>query len=589
MTFFTALTAITLVMGAAASPTPRDSYDYVIIGGGTAGTALATRLSLGLPDANILLLEAGEAAPNELRINVPGMRGSILGTNYDWNFTTIPQETLGGREIGVNRGKVLGGSSAMNYLCYDRAAAAEYDAWGDLGSPGWSWDVMIDAMTKSENFTGHDRDLHGHSGPIHSTINRIVYDLLHTWEPTVSQFGVPINEKSLAGDPIGVMFQPTNIDPTHYNRSYSANSYLPLAKGNLVVKTGVQVTRIEFDNTGDKLLATGVTLSDGTTILASKEVILSAGAIQSPGLLELSGVGQPEVLDAAGIDLVLELPGVGENYQDHIRTSNTYRLKAGYDSYDPMIYDTTGAEATEELQKWINGEVSKYDYTSIAYGFVNWSQISTELQSEMAQLAEEAVGSSSSVVDSKKIEYLSNPTIPDVELIMEANYLGASGYPGGNYFTIFTSVMHPLSRGSVHINASDPLGKPVIDPKYLSYEYDVRAVIEASKFARAIANTEPMKSLWEVETDPGADVQTEDEWRAFALDAVNTFYHPSGTCALLPEADGGVVDADLVVYGTSNLRVVDNSIIPVIPSGHIQTTAYGIAEVAAGKIIAAAS
>lgn len=548
-------------------------------------------MSLGLPKASILLIEAGPAASEELRINVPGLRGSILGTTYDWNFTTVEQANAAGRKIDVNRGKVLGGSSAMNYLCYDRAAAGEYDAWAKLGSAGWNWDTMIAAMTASENFTGSDADTHGYSGPIRNTYNRVVYPVLNTWQPTVSQLGVNVNDGSnMGGKPIGVMFQPTNIDVTHRTRSYSANSYLPLAGKNLVVKTDTQVAKVVFQKCGKEFQATGVELADGTIISSNKEVILSAGSIQSPGLLENSGIGQSAVLKAAGVTPVVDLPGVGENYQDHIRVSNTYRLKAGLESFDDLIYASSGANATGELQKWIDGKRSLYEYTTSAYSFLNWDQIGNSSKTQVLAAAKADVGSSMNVIDKQKLAYLQDSSIPSVEYIMEANYVGAAGYSGGNFVTIFSTVMHALSRGSVHINPADPSGKPVIDPKYLSKDHDVRAIVEAAKFARKIASTEPMNSWFEAETEPGPSVASEDDdaWKKFAVSTVNSFYHPVGTCALLPRKDGGVVDADLKVYGTSNLRVVDNSIIPVILSAHIQTAAYGIAEIAAGKIIAAA-
>lgn len=516
------------------------------------------------------------------------MRGSILGTSYDWNFSSIAQPGLDGRSISVNRGKVLGGSSAMNFLCYDRAASAEYDAWGELGSPGWNWDTMIHGMTKSENFTGNDGDVHGRSGPIKSTYNRIVPDVLKTWQSTVSKLGVPVNDGgSLGGDPVGVMFQPTNIDVTNYTRSYSANSYLPKAGPNLSVKTNTRVAKVLFSQSNG-LVATGVALEDGSIIRARKEVILSSGSIQSPGLLELSGIGQAAVLAKAGVKQLLELSGVGENYQDHLRTSNTYRLKDEYESFDPMIFDSAGALATEQFSLWLQNKVSWYDYTTSAYGFLNWAQVSNETDKDLVSLAKDGFASNGTVVDKKKLEYLSDPAIPQLEILLEANYVGAAGYPGGKFITVFSSVMHPMSRGSVHINPDAPSGKPVIDLNYFNNEYDVRAVMEGAKFARKIAETEPLRSVWEVETEPGPDMTTDEQFRDFAVKTVNSFYHPVGTCAMLPKKDGGVVDSNLKVYGTKNLRVVDASVIPIQLSGHIQTAVYGIAETAAKKIIAAA-
>ena len=556
------------------------------MGGGTAGLALATRLSTSLPDSQILILEAGPAAPDELRINVPGLRGSTLGSVYDWNFTTTRQPHIGNRVIDVNRGKVLGGSAALNYLCYDRAAVAEYNAWGELlnDTKLWNWNVMFPAMLKSENFTGDDGDKHGRQGPIRSTYNRIVPELLSTWKPTLNKLGVPINDGgSLGGNPIGVMYQPTNIDVTRWTRSNSANSYLPLAGSNLEVRTGVRAVKVEFAVGSKPLRAVGVVLENGTTIAVRREVILSAGAVQSPGLLELSGIGSPNVLNAANITQLQKLAGVGENYQDHIRLSNVYRLKDNFSTFDPMIYDNAGPFATEQMRLWLEGKVSWYDYTTSAYSFLDWGLISNATQNRLLGLALNGT-KGGHVVDRKKIDFLRDKSVPQLEIIMESNFVGATPYPGGRFTTLITSVMHPMSRGYVHINASNPLGAPVIDPRYLSHEYDMAALIEGAQYARKIAETKPMSDIWTAEIEPGTGVRTESQWREFASQAMGSFYHPVGTCAMLPEKDGGVVGGDLVVYGTTNLRIVDCSVIPVLLSAHIQTAAYGIAEIAADLI-----
>lgn len=477
----------------------------------------------------------------------------------------------------------------MNYLCYDRASAPEYEAWAELGNPGWGWNTMINAMTKSENFTGSDKDRHGRTGPIRNYYNRVVYPVLRLWQPAVSKLGINVNDgNSLGGDPIGVGFQPTNIDTRNNTRSYSASSYLPLAGKNLVVRTNTQVAKVNLAKLSysDSYKATGVTLPSGEVIRVREEVIVSAGSVQSPGLLELSGIGQPAVLSAAGVTPLVNLPGVGENYQDHIRLSTTYKLKDGIDSFDNLIFDSAGANATGELQKWQAGEPSLYEYTTAAYGFMNWRQLG--LESKMKQIARDVFGRSpANVVDAKKLQYLDNARVPSVEMIYEANFVGASAYTGGKFITLIATVMQPFSRGSVHIDPASPRGKPVIDPKFMSNKYDHEGLVEAAKFARRIAHSEPIRSTWVAETEPGEAVQTDDQWRAYVKTAMASFYHPVGTCAMLPRKDGGVVSPDLVVYGTTNLRVVDNSIIPIIPAAHIQTAAYGIAEVAAAKIIAA--
>jgi choline dehydrogenase-like flavoprotein len=521
-----------------------------------------------------------------MRINVPGLRGSTLGSVYDWNFTTTAQTALGGRQIDVPRGKVLGGTSALNYLCYDRAAVAEYDSWATVGNKGWDFKTMIAAMLKTETYTGpNDGDIHGTTGPIKNAYNRFIPKIYDTWKPTMNRLGVATTNGSMGGSPIGVSFQPTNIDTTNYTRSYSASAYLPLAGKNLEIKVNTRVAKVEFEmiEPGQPLKAIGVILDDGSLVAASKEVILSAGAVQTPGLLENSGIGQAKVLKAANITQYLELPGVGENFQDHPRISNSYKLKPenGKESVDPLIYDNQGAYASEQMALRLAGKPSWMDVTSTAYAFVNWKQIVGN-DTALVDLAKANAGHA---IDKAKLSYLADPTIPQVELVMENNYVGEKGYTNGSHLTIIATLMHPMSRGSVHVDPRAPRGKPVIDPAYLTHAHDVRALAESAKFARRIAETEPMRGLWTAEYEPGAETKTDEDWVAFARKAMLSFFHPVGTAAMLPEKDGGVVSDRLVVHGTRNLRVVDASVFPVMLSGHPQTAVYGIAEIAADMII----
>ncbi|GKT46180.1 dehydrogenase citC [Colletotrichum spaethianum] len=592
-----------LVLGAPSSSQPYgDAYDYIVVGGGTAGVAVAARLSEGLPASKILLIEAGPAVWDEPKINVPGMKGTTLATKYDWNFTTVPQLNVNSRSFTVNRGKVLGGSSALNLMSYDRAAIAEYDSWEALGNPGWNWETMIAAMKKSENFTGINTDTYGSegvgdSGPVKAVINRIIPEHQNTWIPTMNSLGIKTNLESLGGNPLGVMYQPSSIDPTHYNRSYSANAYVPIAGSNLVILPDTTVAKVNLEKVAansTQQRASGVTLQDGTVIQAQKEVILSAGSIQSPGLLELSGIGQASVLNASGINQVIDLPGVGENLQDHLRIQSSYQLKPNYTSFD--ILRSNATFAAEQLALWNAGEVSLYDYTGSGYTFSTWAQVIGN-DSRMVALAEEAAGEDPSIVDQKKLEFMSNPSIPQLEVIFSDGYTGVKGYPaatsplfGKGFFTLIAAIMHPMSRGSIHINPSDTAGKPIINPNYFAHEHDLEAAIQAIKYCRKIAQTEPMKSTWESEYEPGLDVvQTDEQWKQFALNTTLSIFHPVGTCSMLPKKDGGVVDANLKVHGTSNLRVVDASIIPLLISAHVQTAVYGIAEIAAERIIADAA
>jgi choline dehydrogenase-like flavoprotein len=561
---------------------------------------VATRLSQGLPWASILLLEAGPSALSEERINIPGKKGSTLGTVYDWNFTTVAQPGAKNRVFSVPRGKVLGGSAALNLMSWDRASVSEYNAWEDMGNPGWNWLSMIAAMKRAETFTPsphYGTTGVGTSGPIKTIINRFIPEHQESWIPTMNSLGVSLNLESLGGNPLGVMYQPSNIDSATWSRSYSANGYIPQAGSNLDVVNGARVAKINLKRCGKSRVATGVTLQDGTVIHARGEVVLSAGSIQSPGLLELSGIGRKSVLDAAGITQIIDLPGVGENLQDHFRIQASFQLKEEYTSFDKLRYDTTFA--SEQLDLWRAGQSSMYDYTGSGYTFLNWEQAAGAADaSTLLSLAQQAIGASTSPTDKKRLGFLSNPAVPQLEVIFSDGYTGVKGYPaagtelfGKGFFSLIAGIMHPLSRGSVHVKSSSLNDQPVINPNYLSSEYDIQAAIAAIKYVRKIANTAPLSSMWTAEYEPGLaavpETDNEAQWRDFALSTTLSIFHPVSTCAMLPKDKGGVVSPSLVVYGTTNLRVVDASVMPVLVSGHIQTAVYGIAERAAEFIIQA--
>lgn len=558
---------------------------------------MAARVGNGLPKSKILVIEAGPEGSKEEQIYIPGMKGLAIMGPLDWGMTTIPQEHLTGRTIIQSRGKVLGGSSAINLLSHDRAAAVEYDSWEALGNDGWNWDTMLDAMVKAENFTGINSEYYGSegvgtSGPVKSVVNRHIPAHQDAWLPTMNKLGVKTNRESLGGDVNGAMYQPSSIDPDKWVRSYSANAYLPLAGSNVEVWTETRVAKIEFSEGDDGLRATGVTLANGTKIAARREVILSAGSIHSPGLLEHSGIGRSDVLTKVGVEQLLDLPGVGENLQDHIRVQTSYQLRDDFTSFDILRFNTT--YAAEQLALYRAGEEGLYDYTGSAYSFTNWKQSSgSKVSDNMIKLGKNAANSDSSRVDQIKVKWLNDPDVPQLEVIFSDGYTGVKGYPtaedelfGESFFTLICGLMHPLSRGSVHIASSDIEDMPLINPNYLAHEHDIQGLVEAVKFARKIAHTRPLKDLWVSEYEPGLDkVQTDEEIRKYVLDTILTIFHPVGTTAMLPRNKGGVVDKTLKVYGTENLRVVDASVMPLLISAHITTAVYGIAEIAADMII----
>lgn len=551
-------------------------------------------------------------------ITIPGFGGRSWSGPFDWNLSTIAQTHLGGRKIPLPRGKVLGGSSALNLMVWDHGSRREYDAWEELGNPGWNWRSMYPAMLRAHNFTRfpgtYGDEGVGTGGPVQTVISPSQPEYMRRFFiETFDAVGVPPNLESLGGNPIGAARQPKSIDARNWTRSTSAAAYLPLAGPGLKVQADSPVTKVNLrrrgpggaDSMGAEveepplLEATGVTLADGRVLHARREVILSAGAFHSPALLEASGIGQAGVLAAAGVPQLLELPGVGENLQDHVRTQSVYRLGEGLRSADQMRYNAT--YAAEQLALYRAGEPSSLRDPPSAIAFATWGQVGVDPQraARLVALADEAAASpSASVVVKKKAAMIkaADPTNPQLEAIWTSGYVGVKGYPepgtplyGADFLTFLPGVMLPLSVGNVHIQPGESPSRPAIDCGYLSAAYDVAAVIEAGKWMRRLAETQPLKSGLLLEYEPGLDLlgpnATDAEWEAWVRQSMATLFHPSGTCALLPRRDGGVVDPALKVYGTANLRVADASVIPLLVSGHIQSACYGIAERAAEFII----
>jgi choline dehydrogenase-like flavoprotein len=540
----------------------------------------------------VLVIEAGPDGRSDQRIYVTGLRGSTFGGPLDWALPTIAQPAANNRSINHNRGRVLGGTSALNLLVWNRATVNEYNAWEELGNPGWNFKNMYPAMLKAENFQRQDgvaqygEDGVGYGGPIQ--IGLIEDPPLHVRAgiPTLKSLGIEENLDSLNGSNIGVMYQPAMQRFSNHTRSYSVD-YLPGAGKNLVIMYNTTVHKVQLG--GNR--AMGVVLTDGTEIKAKKEVVLSAGSLLSPKILELSGIGRRSVLEKAGIAQVIDLPGVGENLQDHLRIQSTFELEPEILGLDILKYNTT--RAAIELDLWKRGQKSLYQYAGSSYGFLKWKQVTSD-DTKLRKLAEESVDLSNPI-DRMKMRLLTddNSGVPDIEVVFSDGYIGTRGYPangtsgyGKQYATLLAGVMHPIARGSVHINGSDPSTKPIIDPRYISTPYDLEATIQAAKFTRKIAHTVPFTDVWVKEFDPGSTVETDAQWERYVRDNVFTFYHPLGTCAMLPKEDGGVVDPYLKVHGVEGLRVVDARVIPMIISAHIQTAVYGIAERAIEMIVA---
>lgn len=426
----------------------------------------------------------------------------------------------------------------------------------------------------------------GYGGPAETALIENPPPHVQVCIPTLESLGLQQNLESLSGDSLGTMYQPATYRLCNHTRSYSVD-YLPRAGRNLVVLPNASVARVELNGP----TATGIKLNDGRRIEAKKKVILSAGSLLSPKILEVSGIGQKHVLMNAGIEQKIDLPGVGENLQDHLRIQTTYELQPNITGLDVLRYNQT--RAAIELELWRQGQTSLYQYSGSCYGFLRW-QTATGNNSKLLQLAG-SVADPSNAIDCMKLSFLSDPTslTPDLQVVFGDGYIGTGGYPsnttsgyGKSYATLLAGVMHPFARGSVHINSTDTSAAPIIDPRYISNAFDVEATKEAAKYLRKMGTTSPFKELWIKEHDPGFDTQTDEQWETYVRENESTFYHPLGTCAMLPKKDGGVVDPALRVYEVRNLRVVDASVIPIMISANIQTAVYGVAE-RASEIIAA--
>lgn len=574
-------------------------YDYLVVGAGTAGLAVAARLSES-GKYKVGVLEAGGNGFGVGIIDTPGQFGADLGTIYDWNYTTVPQN--GVPAVGWPRGKVLGGSSALNFLVWDRSSRHEIDAWEQLGNPGWNWNNLYSAMKKSEKFhapSQENADLlgvkpvasdYGSSGPIQVAFPNYISQQVRRWIPALSELGIPKNDQPLAGQNVGVSQQPSNINPSNYTRSYSAPAYLfpNQARPNLDVLTDALVSKVNFDIECGELSANGVTfISNGQTytVNATKEVILSGGTVNTPQILELSGIGSKDVLSKAGVKVLYENANVGENLQDHTYSATVYKLKPGFPTLDSLRSNTTFAAEQAAAYKANQSSILTETVPSISY--VSLARVVGDKRAK-AMIAEVAkyVGASRAPYKAtlkKQLDFLIQypDKIGQMELIGIDGYFAGTGAPKPDetYFTILAANQHLFSRGNIHITSNDATKYPTIDAKYFDVPFDLEISTAGTNYTRKIGLGKTYSDMVDSEYWPG-NVDIQEYTKTTSV----TEYHPIGTASMLPRKQGGVVDPSLRVYGTSNLRVVDASIIPLHVAAHIQATIYGVAEYAA-KII----
>ncbi|KAK7062355.1 choline dehydrogenase [Favolaschia claudopus] len=591
------------------------TFDFVIVGGGTAGLALAGRLA-EWSNITVAVIEAGsDGTEYQDQITIPGMSylKGLTKSSYDWQYQTTPQANAGGNPLSWPRGKGLGGSSAINGGFWCRGSSAEYDAWntlqnGESAAQDWGWNTMQSAIKKCETFTPmaddtaaamsvtHDINAHGTNGPIQTSYSSFQFPQLSNWVPTMVAMGLPHAQDPANGSNVGVSFVPSIINPKNGSRSDSNFGYIaPYSRPNLVILTGFQATKINWNSTtAGNAVAGGVTFAASAggqtySVNAAKEVIMSGGTIGTPQVLQLSGVGPKSLITGLGIKSVVDLPGVGANLQDHLSVSismkssdtNTWGNLRAQDLWDEQL-DVWRKNGTGMWTYW--NEATAYpamadlmgDDTSNWVGGLDLSKaLSTSASaSSMDPTVQAGVKAQYDLLK----DWAGSKSIGQVELIF--NMLGGTGGDIGVQFCL----QHGFSRGYVQINSASAFDAPEINPNYLSVSYDADIMRSTFKYVRRIMQTAPASNVITSESYPGSATTADVDIDWFIAHNSGTEYHPTGTSSMLPLSLGGVVNTTLVVYGTANVRVVDVSIAPLTVSAHTMATAYGVAERAADLI-----
>ncbi|MBS0320760.1 MAG: choline dehydrogenase [Proteobacteria bacterium] len=525
-----------------------DTYDYIVVGAGSAGCVLAGRLSED-PATRVLLLEAGPP-DRSLWIHLPiGYGKTMWSDRYNWRFQTDPDPNMHGRRIYWPRGKTLGGSSAINGLIYIRGQREDYDHWADLGCAGWGYDDVLPWFIRAEgNERGASR-YHGGDGPLKVSDIPGRHPLIDAFVAGAGTLGVPATDDFNGATQEGAgYFQLT----THRGwRCSTADAYLKPARGrpNLTVATEAQATAVLFD--GKR--AIGVRYRQGGRDIEARcdaEVLLAAGAIQSPQLLQLSGVGPPALLAQFGIPLVHALDAVGENLQDHLQ----FRL----------AYECTEKITTNDDLNSLFGRIK-----------LGWQWLS-------ARSGALAIGINQGACFMRALPESTTPDIQFHVATLSADMAGGAvhAWPG---FTFSVCQLRPSSRGRIALASADPFAPPSMQANYLDTELDRRCAVAAVKAARAIAASAPMARYVKREVKPGPGVASDADLLDWCRDVGATIFHPSGTCRMGVDANA-VVDPRLRVRGVQALRVVDASIVPTVPSGNTNAPVVMIAEKAVAMI-----
>ena len=523
-------------------------FDYVIVGAGSAGCVLANRLSAD-PDHRVCLLEAG-GKDRYIWIHIPiGYLYTQNNPRTDWCFKTEAEAGLNGRALNYPRGRVLGGCSSINGMIYMRGQARDYDHWRQLGNTGWGWDDVLPAFTRAEDFYKGADEAHGAGGEWRVEDMRLSWEILEAFRAAAAEVGIPGTDDFNRGDNAGCGY--FHVNQKRGVRWNTAKAFLRpvMDRPNLTVLTHAQATRIRFD--GRRALGIEFRGKGGAAYVAARrEVILAGGAIGSPQLLQLSGVGPGGLLQDFGIPLVHELPGVGGNLQDHLQMR--------------LIFKVANTKTLNERANSLLGRIGMgLEYFLFRRGPLTMapSQLGAFVKSDPA-------------LETPNLQYHVQP--------LSLDRFGEPLHPFPA-FTASVANLRPESRGRVRIASPDPFAAPSIQPNYLSTEADRKVAATAIRLTRRIAAAPALARFEPREFKPGEAFQSDDELATAAGDIGTTIFHPVGTAKMGDDALA-VVDARLRVRGIGSLRVVDASVMPTITSGNTAAPTMMIAEKAADMI-----
>ncbi|KAJ7678651.1 alcohol oxidase [Mycena rosella] len=582
-------------------------FDFLILGGGTAGLTVAARLS---EDPNIMVgvINAGQYRPGDPVIEVPQSSAAPTNPNgiallgnptYDWGFVSTPQPGLNGASLG----KVVGGSSAINFIIWQRAAREEYDLWSTVFGNGarWSFSSLLPYFKKAETWSAPPaspavlpvnsssglQQAHGNNGPIAISYNNFLTSVDQPAVQAGLQLGLQENFNPDLGDPTGLASITRNVHPTKGIRMYAGNSYYePNAqRKNLVLLTEAQVTKLVFDTKGKQITATGVEyIANNKTYIAkaTKEFIVSSGAYKTPQILELSGVGNKTILQQLGIPVVLDLPGVGENLQDHPFAGSDFKLKQGATSLDNLRFNSTFRLQQQQLYNSSHQGILTYTPGVVApvtlQSLIGNNQTNELIQSLTHSLDNIHQTPLQKVQYQAQLNLLKSGRVPFLNMVVFPTG-GFASTPEANtsYVTIAMVEVHPFSRGSVHISSSQPLAAPTINPHYFEIPFDAEILVKATQFAERWMLSDALDGVVQSLNTPSVIAGGQDNSAAETCGRQST-NHPIGTTAMAPLSMGGVVDPQLRVYGLQNVRVVDAGIFPLHIGTPPQQTVYAVAE-----------